>query len=93
MLYEKYVRENRIKDKNEEEQKRELIKSILETKSIIKTARNNYDYAEEELIDYYLYMIKAYQSKLNYLIKKAKKNGIILDRLQDLEISKQEKAV
>lgn len=93
MLYENYVRENRIKDKNEEEQKRELIKSILETKSIIKTARNNYDYAEEELIDYYLYMIKAYQSKLNYLIKKAKKNGIILDRLQDLEISKQEKAV
>lgn len=73
MLYENYVRENRIKDKNEEEQKRELIKSILETKSIIKTARNNYDYAEEELIDYYLYMIKAYQSKLNYLIKKAKK--------------------
>ena len=43
MLYENYVRENRIKDKNEEEQKRELIKSILETKSIIKTARNNYD--------------------------------------------------
>ena len=35
-------------------------------------ARNNYEFAEGELIDYYLYQIKANQAKLDYLIKKAK---------------------
>ena len=38
------------------------------------------------MIDYYLYEIKANQSKLNYLIKKSKKNGIELDRIEKLQL-------
>ena len=40
------------------------------------------------MIDYYLYEIKANQAKLNYLLKKAKKSGIILDRINEIEIRK-----
>ena len=89
-MYESYIKEYKIKDKTEEEQKREIVKSIIETKNDLKTIRNNFEYAEEGLIDFHLYQIKAYQSKLDYLIKKAKNCGIIIDRMQDIEIRKEE---
>ena len=53
-------------------------------------ANRNYEYAEGELIDYYLYEIKALKSKLNYLLGKAKKNALIVDRIQQLEIKSKE---
>ena len=89
-MYESYIKEYKIYDRTEEEQKRELVKSIIEAKSELKKATDNYEYAEEGLIDFYLYQMKAYQAKLNYLIKKAKKSGLIIDRLQELEIRKSE---
>ena len=89
-MYESYIKEYKICDRTEEEQKRELVKSIIEAKDELKKATDNYEYAEEGLIDFYLYQMKAYQAKLNYLIKKAKKNGLIIDRLQELEIRKSE---
>lgn len=46
----------------------------------------NYEFAEGELIDYYLYQIKANQAKLNYLIKKSKANGITIDRIKQIEL-------
>ena len=63
-----------------------LIQSIIHTNNEIEVAQKNYEFAEGELIDYYLYEIKANQSKLNYLIKKSKKNGIELDRIKKLEL-------
>ncbi len=93
MLYESYIKENKIQEKTENEQKKELIKSIIETKKLMENARCNYNFAEDELIDFYLYQIKAYQAKLNYLIKKAKEHGIILERVKDIELRKEEKAV
>ena len=45
-----------------------------ETKKKLKNARNNFEYAEEDMIDYYIFQIKANQSKLDYLIKIAKNN-------------------
>lgn len=63
-----------------------LIQSMLYTMNAIDIARKNYEFAEEELIDYYLYEIKANQSKLNYLIKKFKKSGIELDRIKKIEM-------
>jgi len=50
-------------------------------------ARKNYEFAEEELIDYYLYEIKANQAKLNYLIKKSKLNGIELSRIEKFKLT------
>ena len=85
-MYEEYVKELKLIEKTEEELNIELIKSIIKTKLDLENASKNYEFAEGELIDYYLYQIKANQSKLNYLLKKAKKNGIIIDMIKQIEI-------
>ncbi len=88
MIYEEFVQENNIIDKSIEELNNVLIKSIIETKKDLKNARRNYEYAEGELIDYYLYQIKASQAKLNYLLKKSKENKLNIDMIKDIEIRK-----
>lgn len=90
MIYEDYVKETNIIDKSLDELNTILIKSIIETKKDLENARINYEYAEEELIDYYLYKIKASQSKLNYLIKKSKENNLKIDMIKEIEIRKME---
>lgn len=86
-MQENCVKEN-IKniDKIKKGTKRLLIQSIINTNNNLKIARNNYEYAENELIDYYLYEIKANQAKLDYLIKESKQNGIELDIIEKLQI-------
>ena len=77
-----YVKESsEIKDKNEKEKNLELILSVIKAKKDLQNARDNYEFAEGNLIDYYLYEIKANQAKLDYLLGKAKKNGVELDLL------------
>ena len=79
MNYE-YVKETtEIKDKTEKEKKLELILSVINTRNDLENARKNYEFAEGNLIDYYLYEIKANQSKLDYLLSKAKQLGVELD--------------
>lgn len=85
-MEEVYVKEKKIVDKSKEEMNRMLVQSIINTNNNIQVAQKNYEFAEEELIDYYLYEIKANQSKLNYLIKKSKKNGIELNRIEKLKL-------
>ena len=85
-MKEKYVKEDKIVKKDKEEMNKMLIQSIIHTNDRIQIAQKNYEFAEGELIDYYLYEIKANQSKLNYLIKKTKKNGIELDRIKKLQM-------
>lgn len=85
-MQEEYVKEKKIVDKSKEEMNRMLVQSIINTSSNIEVARKNYEFAEGEMIDYYLYTIKANQSKLNYLIKKSKKNGIELNRIEKLQL-------
>ena len=85
-MKEEFVKEKKIDKKQKEEMNRLLIQSILYTNNMIEVARKNYEFAEGELIDYYLCEIKANQSKLNYLIKKSKKNGLELDRVQQLQM-------
>ena len=75
-MYEEYVREDKIKDKTDEEKRLELIMSIIKTKQDLHDSNNNFEYAENELIDYYAYQIKANKTKLDYLIKKAQSKGI-----------------
>ncbi|MCI8352415.1 MAG: YaaL family protein [Clostridia bacterium] len=89
-MYEEYVKELKLIEKTEEESNIELIKSIIKTKMDLDNANKNYEFAEGELIDYYLYQIKANQSKLNYLLRKAKKNGIIIDMIKQIEIRKEQ---
>ena len=76
-----YVKDSKIIDKTEEEKTRELIKNIILTKELLLQAHNNFEYAEKELIDYYAYNIKANQAKLDYLIKQAKAQGLMIDEV------------
>lgn len=89
-MYEDYVKDFKVKDRSEEELNKELIRSINKAKNDLKNANRNYEFAEDELIDYYLYQIKANQAKLNYLLKKAKKTGVIMDRVNEIEIRKEQ---
>ena len=45
----------------------------------------NYEYAEQDQVDYYLYQIKANKAKLDYLIKKAKENKIELNNIDKIK--------
>lgn len=85
MEYEKYTKESRLTEKNQNEYEKDLVRSIIITKNKLDVANKNYEYAEDDLIDYYLYKIKAEKAKFNYLLKKAKQSGIILDFIKDLD--------
>ena len=69
------------------EKKQELIVSIIKTKRELEKCNKNFEFAKEELIDYYLYAIKANQAKLDYLIKLAKARGIKVDMINDKKYS------
>ena len=85
-MQEEYIRESKIVDKTDIEKEIELIKNIIEVNEEIAAANSNFQYAEEELVDYYTYQIKANQSKLNYLIKQAKTKGITNDMINLIKI-------
>lgn len=71
-MQEEYQKEEKIKDRSELEREIELIKNIIKTKEELKNNNKNFEFAEKDLVDYYIYEIKANQSKLDYLIKLAK---------------------
>ena len=83
-----YVKETKIIDKTDKEKELELITSIIKTKREVEDASKNFEFAEGELIDYYLYFIKANQAKLNYLIRKAKSQNIALDMINEKYLRK-----
>lgn len=85
-MEEEYLLNKMIKGKTNIEKEMELLQNIMETREKLKNARNNFEYAEDDMIDYYIYQIKANQSKLDYLIKVAKKKGIILSRDNEVKI-------
>lgn len=85
-MQEEYLLERMLKGKTEKEKEIELMQTIIETKEKLKNAISNFEYAEDDLIDYYIYQIKAHQSKLDYLIKIAKHNGIVLNRVNELKV-------
>ena len=86
MMREEYIKEIKIKDKTKKDKELELFKSILNAKEELKQLNKNFEYADKEMVDYYTYEIKANQSKLDYLIKFAKNNGISLDMMEAIKI-------
>ncbi|NLP14349.1 MAG: YaaL family protein [Clostridium sp.] len=55
----------------------DLIESINDAKKEWLSAKNNFEHAvESDIIDYYIYQIKAYQTRYEHLLKKAKEKGI-----------------
>ena len=85
-MQEDFIRERKIVDKTDIEKEIELIRNIIKVNEEIAAANSNFQYAEEELGDYYTYQIKANQSKLNYLIKQAKTKGITNDMINQIKI-------
>ena len=80
------VQESKIIDKTDIEKEIELVRNIIKVNDELTAANSNFQYAEEELVDYYTYQIKANQSKLNYLIKQAKLKGITTDMINQIKI-------
>ena len=73
--------------KNTEKQKEtELLKSIMKAKQELQVANENFEGAEDDLIDYYSYQIKASKAKLNYLIKQVKQKKMSLDMRNNTSI-------
>ena len=79
-----YIKEELIQEKTEIEKEIELITNIIKTREDLKKATRNFEYAQEELVDYYIYQIKAMQAKLDYLIKLAKAKGITVDMIKEI---------
>ena len=87
-MQEEYKKEEIIKDRTEFEKEKELIRNIIKTREELKSDNKNFEFAEQELVDYYIYHIKANQAKLDYLIKLAKANGITIDIINQIKYEK-----
>ena len=80
-----YMQESALENLDEREKEIELIKNIIHTRKELKNVDKNFEYAQDDLVDYYIYQMKANQAKLNYLIKMAKMKGITVDMINDLK--------
>lgn len=78
---------------NEMNKEIELIKNIIKTREELKNNKKNFEFAELDLVDYYIYQIKANQAKLNYLFKLAKAKGITIDSINQIEYSNYEEEI
>ena len=92
-MQEEFEREHLIKDKSELEKEIELIRNIIKTREELKNDNKNFEFAEMELVDYYIYHIKANQAKLDYLIKLAKANGITIDTINQIKYEKYDEEI
>ena len=79
-IFESYKEKNNNRKNNEE-----IIMSIIRAKSELNTDIKNYEYADGDQIDYYLYKIKANKAKFDYLIKKSKENNIEVSNIEKLK--------
>jgi len=58
-------------------EKTELLIEIKKVKCELANAYSNFNYADNSLmVDYYTYQIKAFETRFEYLIKKAKAIGM-----------------
>ena len=80
-----WKKEEKIVQKTEFMREVELINSIIKTREELKMANINFELVDNELIDYYIYQIKANQAKLDYLLRIAKTKGIVVDRVNELK--------
>lgn len=82
-----YEKEQKVFNPKEEEREIELAINIIKAKNNLKVVNSNFEYAKGDLIDYYIYQIKAERAKLNYFLKKAKEKGLALDMIDQININ------
>ena len=73
---EDYIKDKNLIELNDNEKRNQLIQNIIQTQRDLNQAHINFEYAEDELIDFYSYQIKATQAKLDYLTKLAKSQNL-----------------
>ena len=88
-----YQKEQLIKEKNELERESELVRNIIKTREDLKKDNNNFEFADIDLVDYYIYKIKANQAKLDYLIRLAKAKGISIDGISEIKYMNYDKEI
>ena len=86
MYEDEYKKESKVAEKTEQEKEIELMISIIKAKKELEVASLNFEYAQDDLIDYYTYQIKASRAKFDYLVKKAKEKGLVLDMIEQIDI-------
>ncbi len=84
-MQEIYRKDEIMVERTELDKDTELICHIIKTRKELEFANKNYEFASSDLIDYYIYQIKANQAKLDYLIKLAKRKGLNVNFIKDLE--------
>lgn len=87
-MHDQYERETNIKEKTEEDKKAELIISLIKAKKELNLANKNFETAEEGLVDYYTYQIKANKSKVDFLVNKARNKGLSLNMIEEIYFKK-----
>lgn len=75
-MHGEFVKETKMPEITEEQSDKELLTNIEKVKNNLKAIYNNLKYAENELVDYYAYEIKAEQAKYGYLLKQAKRRDL-----------------
>ncbi len=86
MYEDEYKKEIKIVEKTDQEKEIDLIISIIKARKELEVANSNFEYAQDDLIDYYTYQIKATRAKFDYLLKKAKQKGLSLDMIEQIDI-------
>lgn len=84
-MQEEFKKEELIEERTELEKEESIIRNIIQTSDALKRDNHNFEFAEFDLVDYYVYQIKANQSKLDYLLKLAKAKGITLDMINQMK--------
>lgn len=81
-MEERFLTDKVFVEMSEEEEKKEILRNIINTRAQLTIANRNFEFANtNELIDYYIYKIKSIQSQLDNLIKLAKVRGIEVEKL------------
>lgn len=86
MSYYNYESDSKPIEASKEQSEIDLISSIIKVKQDLDIATRNFEYASGDLIDYYVYQIKAIRAKFDYLLKKAKEKGLSLDMIEQIDI-------
>ena len=84
-MQEFYRKDELMVERTELDKDTELICHIIRTRKDLEFANKNYEFADSDLIDYYIYQIKANQAKLDYLIKMAKVKGLNVNFIKGME--------
>ena len=85
-MREEYKKESKIAEKTQQQKEIELMTSMINVKKELEESSKNFEFAEGDLIDYYTYQMKASRAKMDYLVKKAKEDGVALDMIEQIDI-------